>query len=44
MIVKVLVENSAKSEEIRAEHGLSLYIEACGRRLLFDAETERRLR
>ena len=37
MIVKVLMEDSAHSERFRAEHGLSLYIEACGRRILFDA-------
>jgi len=36
MIVKVLTENTACSGEFRAEHGLSLYLEACGHRLLFD--------
>lgn len=36
MIIKVLCENTAKSEAFACEHGLSLYIEANGRRLLFD--------
>ena len=37
MIIKVLMENCAHREGFRTEHGLSLYIEACGRRILFDA-------
>lgn len=32
-----LVENTACREELSAEHGLSLYIEAGGKRILFDA-------
>ncbi len=31
-----LIENTSAREEIQCEHGLSLYIEACGRRILFD--------
>lgn len=37
MILQVLVENSAAHPELIAEHGLSLYIEANGRKILFDA-------
>lgn len=36
MLIKVLVENTAISEEFGSEHGLSLYIEANGKRILFD--------
>lgn len=36
MIVKALMENTACSRDFRTEHGLSLYIEACGRKILFD--------
>ncbi len=36
MLIKVLCENTARSSEFACEHGLSLYIEANGRRLLFD--------
>lgn len=36
MIVKVLAENTAVSEDFGAEHGLSLYIETGKRKLLFD--------
>jgi 7,8-dihydropterin-6-yl-methyl-4-(beta-D-ribofuranosyl)aminobenzene 5'-phosphate synthase len=36
MIVKALMENRGKSDEYLTEHGLSLYIEAGGRRILFD--------
>ena len=32
----VLSENTTSRADITAEHGLSLYIEACGRRILFD--------
>lgn len=32
-----LMENTAGREDLTAEHGLSLYIEACGKRILFDA-------
>jgi len=32
-----LIENSTCREELHAEHGLSLYLEACGKRILFDA-------
>lgn len=37
MILRVLMENSADQPDLIAEHGLSLYIEACGKRILFDA-------
>ena len=37
MILRVLMENSAGQPGLIAEHGLSLYIEACGKRILFDA-------
>lgn len=36
MIIKALMENRGKSEEYLTEHGLSLYIETGGRRILFD--------
>ena len=36
MEVRVLMENTAISPEYREEHGLSLYIEYRGRRILFD--------
>lgn len=36
MLVKVLMENTACSAEFCAEHGLCLYIETGGRRILFD--------
>ena len=36
MIIKVLAENTAISEEFKTEHGLSLYIESCGHKMLFD--------
>ncbi len=32
-----LMENMACREDLSCEHGLSLYIEACGRKILFDA-------
>lgn len=37
MYIRVLMENSTASPEMTAEHGLSLYIETGGRRILFDA-------
>ena len=37
MIVKVLMENTAVNPAFHAEHGLSLYIEANGSKILFDA-------
>ncbi|MBQ8387623.1 MAG: MBL fold metallo-hydrolase [Clostridia bacterium] len=37
MKVKVLIENTSVSPALVAEHGLGLYIEANGRRLLFDS-------
>jgi len=37
MLIRVLMENSALNEGFIAEHGLSLYIEANGRKILFDA-------
>lgn len=36
MKISVLSENTAKSEVFSAEHGLSLYIEGRGRKILFD--------
>ncbi|XCH79137.1 MAG: MBL fold metallo-hydrolase [Candidatus Dehalobacter alkaniphilus] len=36
MIIKALVENTSMSEEIKSEHGLSLYIETHKHKLLFD--------
>ena len=32
-----LMENTASREDLGFEHGLSLYIEACGKKILFDA-------
>lgn len=37
MKITVLMENTAASSEIHAEHGLSLYIETAGHKILFDA-------
>lgn len=37
MLIRVLMENTPRSPAFIAEHGLSLYIEAAGRRILFDA-------
>lgn len=37
MLIRVLMENSAVDERFIAEHGLSLYIEANGKKILFDA-------
>ena len=31
-----LTENTACRPELETEHGLSLYIEACGHKILFD--------
>ena len=36
MIIKTLVENTALSKNFGSEHGLSLYIEANSRKILFD--------
>ncbi len=36
MIIKTLVENTSISEEFGHEHGLSLYLETKGRKILFD--------
>ncbi len=36
MKISVLMENTAYSPDFAAEHGLSLYIEAAGRKILFD--------
>jgi len=36
MEIKVLSENTSCRPEIKNEHGLSLYINACGRNILFD--------
>ena len=37
MKITVLMENTACREDLTAEHGLSLYIEACGKKILFDS-------
>ena len=37
MRIVTLLENTRLREDLRAEHGLSLYIETNGRRILFDA-------
>ena len=37
MILRVLMENTACDPRFAAEHGLSLHMEAAGRRILFDA-------
>lgn len=37
MKLTVLMENTACREDLKAEHGLSLYIEACGKKILFDS-------
>jgi len=37
MIIRVLMENTAQSPDLIAEHGLSLYIETTRHRILFDA-------
>lgn len=34
---KFLVENKTDNPGVMAEHGLSIYIEACGKKILFDA-------
>ncbi len=36
MIIKTLVENTALSKNFGSKHGLSLYIEANSRKILFD--------
>jgi len=36
MKIWMLMENTARESRFAAEHGLSLYIEACGKRILFD--------
>jgi Metal-dependent hydrolases of the beta-lactamase superfamily II len=36
MILKMLIENECSDKDLRKEHGLSLYLENQGRRLLFD--------
>ena len=37
MKIKVLVENTSVSDEIASAHGLSLYVETLGHKILFDA-------
>lgn len=37
MKCRVLMENTSADPGLACEHGLSLYIEACGRKILFDA-------
>ena len=37
MVITTLLENTSCREDLSCEHGLSLYIEACGKRILFDA-------
>ena len=41
MRITVLIENTAADERFCAEHGLSLYIETKGRKILFDAGQSR---
>lgn len=36
MKIHVLIENTSQRADLQAEHGLSLLIEACGQRILFD--------
>ena len=36
MKIHVLIENTSHRADLQAEHGLSLLIEACGQRILFD--------
>ncbi len=36
MKITVLAENTCKSGKLNCEHGLSLYMEACGKKILFD--------
>ena len=36
MLIKTLVENSSISQDYGSEHGLSLYVETNGRKILFD--------
>lgn len=36
MKIVSLVENTSARNDVRSEHGLSLYIEACGNKILFD--------
>ena len=36
MDIKVLIENTSISKDFGSEHGLSLYIEAKGKKILFD--------
>jgi len=36
MKITALMENTTSAPDIACEHGLSLYIEACGKRILFD--------
>ncbi len=36
MVIKVLVEDISISDELRSEHGLSLYIETNSHKILFD--------
>ena len=37
MELVTLLENTSLRPELTAEHGLSLYVEACGKRILFDS-------
>ncbi len=37
MIIKTLVEDTTKIENLKSEHGLSLYIETSGKKILFDS-------
>jgi len=37
LLIKTLIENRSISEDYEAEHGLSLYIESNGKKILFDA-------
>ena len=37
MRIVTLIENTTERADLTAEHGLSLYMEACGKKILFDA-------
>ncbi|OQB51207.1 MAG: ribonuclease Z [Firmicutes bacterium ADurb.Bin146] len=39
MIIKTLVEDTTSKNNLRSEHGLSLYIETSGKKILFDSGT-----
>ena len=41
MIIKTLVEDTTDKENLKSEHGLSLYIETNGKKILFDSGASR---